>query len=388
LNSHDAYVVLNLLTGIGPLRVKQLLTIFETPERLFQVSQSELARVSGIGPVIAEVIHHWQAHCEPEHEIALAEKAGVALITPADQAYPTLLSEIHDPPLCLYVRGNPDALNHPNSSIAIVGTRRASHYGQRTAAMLARSAANAGWNVISGLARGIDTAAHQATVQANGSTVAVLGSGLAHLYPQENLALARQIVESGGAVISEYPLNYPPDKRTFPMRNRIIAGLSRGTIVVEAGQRSGALITATQALEQGRQVFAVPGCIDTPQCKGCHGLLKDGAALVESFSDILAEFAVEASIVPADRAAKTASKPAKTGSTNQKNTLGNLQLSDIESKICAFVEKEDVSIDELISHLQDPPHKILSAVVTLEMRHLVRQLPGRRLTRQAGSQLA
>ncbi len=386
VHDREAYIALNLLPGIGSLRVKQLLSIFGSPGAILEAKKCDLTRVSGIGPVLAETICDWRRLCDPGTEQQLAARAGIQLVTLADPGYPAMLAEIFDPPLCLYVRGNPGALDCFDHALAIVGTRRPTHYGIQMAQTLAASAAMAGWTVVSGLAQGIDTAGHQATVQHKGRTLAVLGSGLGRLYPQDNVDLARRIAESGGAVISEFPIQMPPDRRTFPMRNRIISGLTRATVVVEAGLRSGALITAAQALDQGRQVFAVPGRADSPQARGCHQLLRDGAGLVEEFIDILREFPGGN---PAPISAPPPSQTSSGAEPRKEETEGwGLQLSQIERKIYAFVARDEVHIDDLICQLGEPAAKILSAVVTLEMRHLVRQLPGRRLCRQAGSNIA
>ena len=284
-----AYIALNGVTDIGPVKVKALLDVFGTAERVLTASPAALSKVSGIGSKVAKAIHERDRNFAAA-ECELAERAGVEIITLADAAYPALLKEIHDPPLCLYVRGDADVLRRSHSAIAMVGSRQTTRYGVKMADNLARSAALAGWIVYSGLARGIDTIAHKGALAVGGQTVAVVGSGLAHMYPQENMELARRIVNNG-AVISEFPMRVPPSKRSFPMRNRIISGLTQGTIVVEAGFRSGSIITANQALDQNRQVFAVPGQADSPQSRGCHALIKQGTAkLVENFQDVLEEF--------------------------------------------------------------------------------------------------
>jgi len=383
VQSREAYVILNLLPGIGPVRVTTLLSLFGSPEAILRSPQQDIGRVRGIGERLSTAIHNWRDHCDPEAELRLAEKAGVSVITLADEEYPRLLREIHDPPLCLYVRGDPGALASLESSVAIVGSRRTTRYGIRTAEHLATEAAFAGWTVVSGMARGIDTVAHQATIRAKGVTVAVLGSGLQHIYPQENLDLAKAIATHGGALISEFPMAFPPDRRTFPMRNRIISGMTRGTIVVEAGARSGSLITATQAMEQGRTVFAVPGPIDSPQSKGCNQLIKDGAPLIESFADVLDDFTLLLPRSAAQRSQRTGAVPqsASTDDATADSAAGNLKLTGLEAKLIGFLGTDEVGIDELIAHLGEAPGKVLSTVVMLEMRHLLKQLPGRRVVR-------
>jgi DNA processing protein len=380
VENHEAYVALNLLPGIGPVRVTQLLTVFGEPLRILAASGRELARVPGIGEQLAEVISGWERHCHLEEELALARKAGVQIITRAADAYPPLLREIHDPPLCLYLRGEVAALSRLDSSVAIVGSRHTTSYGVKIADNLATAAAVAGWVVVSGLARGIDTVAHEAVVRSHGCTIAVLGSGLGNVYPQENLALAHRICEAGGALVSEFPMMFPPDKRSFPMRNRVISGMTRGTVVVEAGSQSGSLITASQALDQGRQVFAVPGRVDSAQSRGCHALIKDGAKLVESFGDILEEFSCLPGLLvpPAEGRAENTAAAGHDGAGQ--SATADLHLTDLERKLLGLVGAGEVSIDALIAGLGEAPAKVLGALVSLEIRHLVRQLPGRRVS--------
>jgi DNA processing protein len=241
---------------------------------------------------------------------------------------------------------------------------------------LANAAAFAGWLVVSGMARGIDTVVHRAALRAGGRTVAVLGSGLGRIYPQSNVELSQEIARNG-AVISEFPLGYPPDRRSFPMRNRIISGICRGTVVIEAGLKSGSLITAGQALEQGRQVFAVPGPADSPQSKGCHALIRDGARLVESFTDVLEEFTVLPGLAPSttDRPARPVPSP-----------LSVVGLTEPERQVLAEIGRSETDIDALIERMDLAPGKVLATLVRLEMRHLVRQLPGRRVCAMEGVQ--
>jgi DNA processing protein len=260
----------------------------------------------------------------------------------------------------------------------MVGSRHTTPYGVKMAEHLAMGAAYAGWPVVSGLARGIDTVVHEAVLRANGCTVAILGSGLGQIYPQENVALARRMAEQGGALVSEFPMEFHPDKRTFPMRNRIISGMTLGTLVVEAGATSGSLITATQAADQGRQVFAVPGRVDSPQSRGCHALIKDGAKLVETFDDIAEEFARLPGMLPTPPAAAPSS--AGTQAAASSSTTG-LELSPLETTLLSLLGTADMAIDDLVGAAEAPAAEVLSALLRLEMRRLVRQLPGRRVVR-------
>jgi len=383
LDSRRAHLILNLLPGIGSQRVNQLLSLTGDVSGIFAMSESELSRVPGIGGRLAQVIARWSEHCDPDEEQTFADRAGVRLVVRSDPDYPELLGAIPDPPLCLYVRGDVVALTKLHSSIAIVGSRRTTRYGVKMAELLGSAAALAGWTVVSGLARGIDTVAHESTLAAGGCTIAVLGSGLARVYPQENVELARRIATCGGALVSEFPMRFPPDKRTFPMRNRIISGLTLGTIVVEAGVRSGALITASAALDQGRQVFAVPGPADSPQSRGCHALLKDGARLVETYADVLEEFSgLPGLLATVPRRGPCAA--AENGSEPE-NPRPGLQLTELEGTILVLLARGDAGIDELIVGCEASAGDVLSSIVQLEMKHLVRQLPGRRVARATGA---
>ncbi len=249
-----------MISGVGPARLACLVASCGSPSSVLERSAAELRSIQGIGEALAAKIASWRDSVDLDAELNMAERGGVRILVKDDPEYPPILKELRDAPICLYVRGALPDLE--SSSIAIVGSRRMSSYGRNMAQHIAESAAYAGWTVVSGLAYGVDAVAHQAVLNAGGKTIAVLGGGLARVQPQEHLPLAREISASGGAVVSEYPMEFPPNRRSFPMRNRIISGLSRGTLVVEAGLGSGALITAAAATEQGRAVFAVPGEID------------------------------------------------------------------------------------------------------------------------------
>jgi len=371
MDHRTALLILNMLPGIGPGRKRQLADYFGSAENALAASDQELRLAPGIGQRLAPVLHEWEKHCDPEAEVTLARQAGVTIITEDDDAYPPLLHEIHDPPICLYVSGALDTLKNSAGAIAIVGTRHTSFYGIRMADTLAASAAQAGWPVVSGLARGIDTAAHEATLRAGGQTIAVIGSGLAFLYPRENTGLAIRIAEQNGAVISEFPMLYRPDRRSFPMRNRIISGIARGTIVVEAGTQSGSLITAAQALDQNRNVFAVPGLADTPHARGCHALIKDGAKLIENFQDVVDDF----NLLPLNE--KQNAQPTTPDKT--KPAPPEMHLQGLELKIWRLVQNGEVYIDDVIALADEETSSVLAALLTLELKRLVKQLPGKRI---------
>ena len=362
MTESEAYFIVNLVSGIGPVRAKRLKERFVTLDRALVSREADLRSVEGIGAELARKLSSWENSTLMEKERAWAQELDLQIVTQADAAYPAALREIYDPPLVLYIKGViPETWPR---GVAVVGSRETSHYGLETAKKLGYQLAYAGVPVISGLARGIDTAAHLGALAAKGITWAVLGCGLDQMYPPENEALAAKIVEAGGCLISELPLGTAPDKRTFPMRNRIVSGLSFGTLVIEAGRQSGALITARQALEQGRQVFAVPGRIDNPLAQGCHQLIKDGAKLVEGVEDILTELEF---LIP--REAVAAPRPLP----------GN--LSQDEEKVYAALDLDETPIDQITQRTGLAPGAVSSTLLRLEMRKLVRQLSGKRFVR-------
>jgi len=370
LDRHLALLTLNMLPGMGPGRKKLLTEFLGPPEEILATSEATLAQIHGIGPKLAHEISHWEQYCNPMDELKLAEQSGIRIITDEDEGYPSMLREIHDPPICLYVRGSCELLNNTSYAVAIVGSRNASSYGMRMAGRLATEASYAGSPVISGLARGIDTAAHEATLRAGGRTIAVIGSGMGCIYPPENVPLAMSIIERGGAVVTEFPIRYQPDRRSFPMRNRIISGLSRGTIVVEAGQKSGSLITAAQAMEQNRTVFAVPGMADSPYSKGCHALLRDGAVLTESFQDVIDDFTGLPGLKKPD-----AEKPVPP----PKVSVKDLHLTGLERKLWELILRGNDNMDDIIDLSEEEPSCVIAALLALELKRLIRQMPGRKI---------
>src|SRR6202040_3101489 len=247
--------------------------------------RDQLRKVEGIGKDVADQISNWESIVDLPAELKRVKDFGATVITQNSSSYPKALSEIHAPPIVLYVWG--EIQERDQHAIVIIGARRTTHYGSESAKKLSYQLAYAGLTVISGLARGIDTAAHQGALAAKGRTVAVIGAGLAKLYPPENAVLAEKIRSGNGAIVSEFSMAIEPDRQTFPMRNRIISGWSHGLLVVEAGQNSGALISVAQALEQGRNVYAVPGHINAPSAQGSNRLIQQGAKLVMDASDIL-----------------------------------------------------------------------------------------------------
>ncbi len=287
ISEQQAFLVLNALPELGPVTLRRLRDAFgDDPRRILAAPAGELKRVKGVGEAVAATIIRWRDHVSlPKEESQLA-KTGARFVTWRDSAYPELLKEIYDPPIGLYWKGD-DTISAP--CIAMVGTRRPTLYGQNVARKLATDLARRGFCVVSGLARGIDTAAHEGALSAGGRTVAVLGCGLDIIYPAENLDLYRRIAGQG-AVLSEFRFGRRADRQSFPMRNRIVAGMCQGLIVVESDNNGGSMITARFAGDQGRTVFAVPGRIDQASSRGCHQLLRDGAVLVQGADDVVEEF--------------------------------------------------------------------------------------------------
>ena len=359
----EAHLVLNLLPGIGPIRIRRLIEHFGGPVATLAASARELQSVSGIGSEMADTIRHWEERVDlPEEQRRMAEH-GIAALTIADDSYPPALREIHDPPHLLYVKG--ELQERDRHAIGVVGSRRLSHYGRESARRLSFQLAHAGITIISGLARGIDTAAHEAALASGGRTIAVLGSGIGNVYPPENQALADRIAENG-AVLSEFPVLYVPDRQSFPLRNRIVSGMSQGVLVVEAPARSGALITANQAMEQGRNVYAVPGPIDRPHSEGCHRLIQDGAKLVMDSRDILED--LETLFPP------TAGVP--DGASPAVSPLAST-LDEVEQAILAAIEEDETAIDRIIEATGRPSAEVSATLLKLEMKRLVKQLPGK-----------
>ena len=360
MTSREAYIVLNMLDEVGPVRVRRLLDQFGTPEAILVAGKADLMRVDGVGEEVSRSITGWQKQVDLDAELKRIAAAGVTVVTRDDAEYPKNLREVYDPPLVLYVKG---ALTGKDAvSIAIVGSRRTTLYGQEMARKLAYQLARVGVTVVSGLARGIDTCAHKGALQAKGRTVAVLGCGIDVVYPAENKKLAEEIVETGGAVVSEFPFGVQPDRQTFPMRNRIVSGWSLGVLVVEANLQSGALITAGFAAEQGRHVFAVPGRADSALAKGSNKLIKDGAKLTEDVEDVLGEFEY---LIPKD--------DKKPGGLVREA----LALTEHETKVLEAIGDDEVVVDEIIQRSGLTSACVSATLLALEMKRQVKQLPGK-----------
>jgi len=359
-------LLLALISGVGPLARRRLLEQFDTPEQILRASSGELQRVQGIGPKLAQKISQAREEIDVDAQLAIARDNNVEILLEANENYPPLLAEIHDPPGVLFYRGT--LLPEDRLAVGIVGTRHATRYGLDQATKLATSLAKAGVTVVSGMARGIDTAAHKAALAAGGRTIAVLASGVLKPYPPENAGLARDIAAQG-CVMSEAAPTMPPISGMFPQRNRIISGLSLGSIVVEAADRSGALITARHAWEQNREVFAVPGPVDSRVSNGPHRLIRDGAKLVMTIDDVLEELGP---------LAHTAER--QDGTTVR--VPAEVQLNEVEQKVLQAIQPGDGSlIDQVTETSGLPVHRVLSTISVLEMRSLIRRIGGNRVAR-------
>jgi DNA processing protein len=366
MDSREALVGLNMIEHVGPVRVRQLLEHFADAPAILQASRHQLLHVRGIGEETADAISSWEKSIDLAGELKRIADFGCHILTQTDAEYPELLREIYDPPIVLYVKGKLTAKD--KNSVAMVGSRMTTHYGIEVARKLAYQLAYLGVTVVSGGARGIDTAAHQGALSGKGRTIAVLGTGINIIFPSENADLFERIAVNG-AVITQFPFNRPADKQSFPIRNRIVAGMTLGTVVVEANLSSGALITANFATEYGRQVFAVPGRIDSPRSKGCHELIKKGAKLCEGAEDILSEFEY---LFPASN------RPA---APNETGVLPALELSESEKKVYDTLSHEESTIDEVIRRSGLPSSVVSVALLGLEMKRVVKQLPGKLFVR-------
>jgi len=360
----ESYLKLTLVQGLGAVVLNRLLARFGSPDEIFGTSVGELCSVEGVSRQLARAILD-AAETDVRGHLELAEDLGVNIIPITDDRYPINLRYIHDPPVLLYVKGSirrEDAL-----AVAIVGTRRATHYGIKRAEELSGGLAAAGFCIVSGLAVGIDSAAHRAALRARGRTIAVLGCGLACIYPHRNEDLARSIVENG-ALVSELPLTTPPDRNNFPPRNRLISGLSLGVLAVEAPRRSGALITVRFAVEQGREVFAVPGPVDSPMTRGTHALIRDGAKLVESARDIIEGLGPLAEKITLPEEGEI-------------SDARELALTEVEALIYKTLSHQPLTLSEIIEACGLPASTVMSTLTVLQMRHLAREVSGKRFVK-------
>ena len=362
----------NQVSEIGPRRLQKLLDTFGCPRRAWEAPGQELRLVEGFSKNLTEKVHRQKQILDPAKLWEEILASGLALLLYNDAQYPADLKEIYDPPAILYGLGNLALLRTP--MVAVVGSRRHTHYGKQVARRLAAELVSRGITVTSGMARGIDTHAHEGALEQGGKTIAALGCGLDICYPPENRALKQRIQEQG-LVISEFPPGTKPAPLNFPRRNRIISGLSAGTVVVEAGVKSGALITAEFSLEQGREVFAVPGSIESPYSSGCHKLLKEGAKLVESAADILEELVL---FDPGVQRQNEAGMERPPGGASSREPP---PLEAGEAELLEILHYEPVSLEELAGMSQVPLSSLNYLLLEMEMKGLVKQLPGKYFVR-------
>jgi DNA processing protein len=371
------WIGLGRIEGLGARGALSLVNRFASPAAVYHASLTEL-EACGLSPQVATAIHAQQGLAAAEKEVGKAGKLKCHVLPLSSASYPPLLRQIADPPLVLYVKGDKDAL--AKHAIAIVGARRPSAYGSSVAHKLGGDLAQRGLVVVSGMARGIDSASHRGALEANGKTVAVLGSGVDVVYPRENKLLAARIVDHG-AIVSEFPIGTHPAPENFPIRNRVISGLALGTVIVEAAEYSGSLITARMALEQNREVYAVPGNITSPQSFGPNLLIKQGAKLVDQWLDVVEEFPASvrmqllslagASETTAPASASGAARPAGPG------------LSEEEKAVYESLRVDEAAyVDSICITASLPQSQVLAALLNLELSGLVRQLPGMNFMRK------
>lgn len=364
------WFILKNTTGIGDVVIKRLLHVFGSPEAVFTAGYERLLRIKGIGPELAKKLSGKLVVADAiKRELDLIQTASIQVITLTDAAYPYLLNEIPDPPCLLYVKGTLENLFLP---IAVVGARKATAYGVDTTKKLCVDLCRKGFSIVSGLALGIDSAAHAGALAAQGITAAVLGCGLSRIYPAANKDMARKIVETGGAIISEQPMRMGPEAFNFPKRNRIISGLCMGTVVTEAASKSGSLITARYALEQNREVFAVPGNIQTSRSSGCHYLLKSGAKLVENDSDIIEELGGSIASMINQLESKLPANVKPVAEAMQGSRFNIQELEDLYNRL----DMEPKHIDVLCREVNRPASVLLGMLTELELEDLVQKLPG------------
>lgn len=358
-------IALSLIPGFGCRRVFNLIREIKDPEQIFGLSKRKLRSVEGIGEASALSLLSFDDWDKVDDIISKTEKNGSEIITLADPEYPPLLKQIYDPPILFWLKGNTEALSKPG--VAVVGTRNISAYGRDSARQLTAKLVEKDLCIFSGLAYGIDAIAHQTALEKGATTVAVLGSGIDNVYPAKHVGLANQIVKSGGAVITELSLGAKPDAMNFPVRNRIVSGMSLGVLVVESGIKGGSMITADLGLDQNREVFAVPHPIGSASGTGCNYLIKRGAAkLVQTADDIFEE-------LPVDYESDTA----RTKLSEDKTNWRDIELDEVSVKICEALERKSYQVDDLAGEIGMNTSQLLVTLLQLEMEDLVAQKAGK-----------
>jgi DNA processing protein len=353
------WIALSAVKGIGNMTFKNLLSEFGDPEQIIMASKSELSGVNGLRKETVQDIVNQRFEIDPEAELKKAGECGARIVTFHDPEYPATLKEIHDPPMILYMKGA--CIPKNKSFIAVVGSRNATHYGLKVAEEFGQGLARRGLGIVSGMALGIDAESHWGCISAKGFTVAVLGNGIDVVYPSGNRKLYDKICESG-TIVSEFPIGTSPSPPNFPQRNRIISGLARGVLVVEATKNSGSLITASIALEQGKDVFAVPGSIESYKSRGCHFLIKNGAMLVENADDIMESLGMNYPGVPK-------------GDTMIKRIMP--EMSEMEKTIFEIIGDYPMHIDEIQQKSNLVSGELSGTLTKLELKGMIKQLPGK-----------
>jgi len=356
MTESQAYVAFNLTENVGAATVAALVGRAGSVAAAWQAYPKKVSRSGG------EI--DWEA------EFCRAEKYGVRIVTPADADYPKRLLEAPGAPLALYVKGDVSSLSKP--SVAMIGTRRATSYGTAVANRLSHDLAKAGWGIVSGLALGIDAAAHRGAIEADGVTVGVIGSGLDRFYPEENRELAREIAKKGGAVVSEFPFGRPPDQQTFPIRNHVVAALAHGVVAVEAPARSGTLITTGIAADLGRTVMAVPARVDSRMSAGCLQLIRDGATLVRNVDDVLEALS---EFLPKSSGLSTL-QPFNASTPDPDTPKYSIE----ESLVMLHVDGDGISIDDLVRKTKLPVGRVNALAMSLRVKGFVKFLPGNRIS--------
>lgn len=364
------FVALHLIDNLGAQRIRMLLQGVEHPQLIFRLKRHELEEIRGIGPQTADQILTFNEWDKVDQVIEKTDRTGAEIMTYWDEDYPTLLREIFDPPILLWIKGNRKVLD--TNCISIVGTRKAGDYGRQMADKFATELVEHDLIIVSGLAYGIDGVAHRATINAGGKTVAVLGSGIDWIYPSEHKELALDIVETGGAVISEFPLGTKPEMGNFPVRNRIVSGMTHGTLVAESGIDGGSMITAKSALDQNREVFVIPHALGHPNSVGCNSLIKRGMGkLVQNVDDILEEINVQID------SGKTAEAEPNAKQKPAEKTWKSLDLDELSTQICQMLEENPAHIDFLAEKLEIASHELLPKLLELEMKGCIVQKAGK-----------
>ncbi|MDZ7805769.1 MAG: DNA-processing protein DprA [Gracilimonas sp.] len=359
-------LALSIIPGFGCRRVFNLLKQTDDPEKIFHLGKRELRSVEGIGEASALSVLSFDDWDKVDHILNQTAQNGSNIITLADPEYPDLLKQIYDPPILFWIKGEAEVLSNPG--VAVVGTRNTSPYGRKMAKKFTGELADKDLCIFSGLAYGIDAIAHRTALDHNAKTVAVLGSGIDNLYPRENAGLANDIVKSGGAVITEYPLGTNPDAGNFPVRNRIVSGMSLGVLVIESGIKGGSMITADLGLDQNREVFALPHPVVSPSGTGCNYLIKRGAAkLIQTVDDILDELPIG---MDSDGNKSSVQE-------NKKRDWRKEELDERSQKICETLEEKAYQVDVLSEKVGMDTSQLLVALLQLEMEGLVSQKAGK-----------